>query len=54
MEMLDSVLEQYAHSEDLLSMLLRVNVLFALLSVDKGNSQGCDQLGHGGLHSKPE
>lgn len=53
-EMLDSVLEQYAHSEDLLSMLLRVNVLFALLSVDEGNSQGCDQLGHGGLHSKPE
>uniref|UniRef100_A0A8D0EQ86 Caspase 9 n=1 Tax=Strix occidentalis caurina TaxID=311401 RepID=A0A8D0EQ86_STROC len=28
-EMLDSVLEQYAHSEDLLNMLLRVNVLFS-------------------------
>uniref|UniRef100_A0A663LM74 Caspase 9 n=1 Tax=Athene cunicularia TaxID=194338 RepID=A0A663LM74_ATHCN len=28
-ETLDSVLEQYAHSEDLLNMLLRVNVLFS-------------------------
>lgn len=26
--MLDSVLEQYAHSEDLLGMLVRVNVFF--------------------------
>uniref|UniRef100_A0A8D2M990 Caspase 9 n=1 Tax=Zonotrichia albicollis TaxID=44394 RepID=A0A8D2M990_ZONAL len=30
-ETLDSVLEQYAHSEDLLSMLVRVNVFFVLL-----------------------
>lgn len=52
--MLDSVLEQYAHSEDLLGMLVRVNVFFFPLFVDEGNSQGCDQLGHGGLHSKKE
>lgn len=53
METLDSVLEQYAHSEDLVSMLVKVNVFFVLLFADEGN-QGCDQLGHGGLHSKKE
>lgn len=52
-ETLDSVLEQYAHSEDLVSMLVKVNVFFVLLFADEGN-QGCDQLGHGGLHSKME
>lgn len=38
MEILDSVLEQYAHSEDLLNMLVRVNVFFSSV-VDEGNSR---------------
>lgn len=48
------MLEQYAHSEDLLSMLVRVNVFFVLLFVDKENSQGYDQLEHRGLPSEKE
>lgn len=47
METLDSVLEQYAYSEHLLNLLLRVSVLFPLLFVVTMKETGRAAIGQG-------